>query len=101
MLTTQNHTYVFNCGEGMQRICQSKGRVPRCSDIFLTRVCWDVAGGLPGTTMSKRRDLFRLFVDDGRVDGVEDYGSWAEEFSAFSGYFSELSVSVRLERGGS
>lgn len=48
MLFTQNHTYVFNCGEGMQRLCQIRGRIPKYSDIFLTRVNWDVAGGLPG-----------------------------------------------------
>jgi tRNase Z endonuclease len=48
MLHTQRHTYIFNCGEGTQRICQSRGRMPSNSDIFLTRVNWDVAGGLPG-----------------------------------------------------
>jgi hypothetical protein len=33
----------------MQRICQTKAKVPRISDVFLTRVAWDVVGGLPGT----------------------------------------------------
>ena len=32
----------------MQRLCQLKNSVPRSSDIFLTRLNWDVAGGLPG-----------------------------------------------------
>src|SRR5271170_1554674 len=50
MLSTQGHTYVFNCGEGMQRLCQLRNSVPRRSDILLTRLNWDVAGGLPGMT---------------------------------------------------
>jgi hypothetical protein len=34
----------------MQRLCQLKNSVPRRSDILLTRLNWDVAGGLPGMT---------------------------------------------------
>jgi len=48
MITTQYHTYVFNCVEGMQRLLQSNGRIPKFCDTFLTRLTWDVAGGLPG-----------------------------------------------------
>jgi len=45
---TQTKTYLFNCPEGMQRICMHRSRIPRESHLFLTRVNWDVAGGLPG-----------------------------------------------------
>jgi len=55
MLFTQTHAYIFNCGEGMQRLLQSKGRIPKYSDLFLTRINWDVAGGLPGMLQRKRR----------------------------------------------
>ena len=47
-LLTQSRTYMFNCGEGIQRVAQLRGRLPRLSDIFLTRLNWDVTGGLPG-----------------------------------------------------
>jgi hypothetical protein len=53
-LLTQSRTYIFNCGEGMQRLCQVRSRLPRYSDIFLTRLSWDVAGGLPGTDKHER-----------------------------------------------
>ena len=53
-LLTQSRTYIFNCGEGMQRLCQVKSRLPRYSDIFLTRLNWDVAGGLPGNDKHER-----------------------------------------------
>ena len=53
-LLTQSRTYIFNCGEGMQRLCQVRSRLPRYSDIFLTRLNWDVAGGLPGIDKHER-----------------------------------------------
>ena len=53
-LLTQSRTYIFNCGEGMQRLCQVRSRLPRYSDIFLTRLNWDVAGGLPGNDKHER-----------------------------------------------
>lgn len=62
MVLTQTHTYVFNCGEGMQRLCQFRGRIPRNSDVFLTRVCWDVAGGLPGNKPSKYQGLIEGYL---------------------------------------
>lgn len=48
MISTQTHSYIFNCAEGTQRLFQNRFRVPRSSDIFLTRLNWDVSGGLPG-----------------------------------------------------
>ena len=57
MLYTQNHTYVFNCGEGMQRVCQARGRVPKHCDLFLTRINWDVVGGLPGKVKESMADV--------------------------------------------
>ena len=56
MISTQTHAYIFNCAEGTQRLFQNRFRVPRSSDIFLTRLNWDVAGGLPGKT-SMRQSL--------------------------------------------
>jgi tRNase Z endonuclease len=53
-IRTQSRTYVFNCGEGMQRLSQTYGQIPKQSDIFLTRLDWDVAGGLPGTKIDER-----------------------------------------------
>jgi hypothetical protein len=74
VLSTQTYQYVFNCGEGMQRLCQSKYRMPRYCDIFLTRVAWDVAGGLPGS-FTPGGSYGRILIDVGRVRGFKDSGS--------------------------
>ncbi|TPX43189.1 hypothetical protein SeMB42_g00246 [Synchytrium endobioticum] len=45
--------YMFNCGEGTQRICVETGtRLLRLKNIFLTRTSWDCVGGLPGLLLT-------------------------------------------------
>ncbi|PKC14653.1 hypothetical protein RhiirA5_409189 [Rhizophagus irregularis] len=45
--------YLFNCGEGTQRIClQNKLRLVKTKNIFLTRVNWECVGGLPGMLLT-------------------------------------------------
>jgi ribonuclease BN (tRNA processing enzyme) len=93
MITTQHHTYVFNCGEGMQRLLQSNARIPKYSDIFLTRLNWDVTGGLPGTTILRMRShSCRIFVDDVGADRFENSDPWSQKYSTFPCDFSELHI---------
>jgi len=41
--------YLFNCGEGMQRLCGQHGlKLANLKGIFLTRLDWSHVGGLPG-----------------------------------------------------
>ncbi|CAG8487437.1 10121_t:CDS:10 [Ambispora gerdemannii] len=45
--------YLFNCGEGTQRVClENKVRLPKLQNIFTTRVVWETLGGLPGMLLS-------------------------------------------------
>ena len=45
--------FMFNCGEGTQRLCSEKCvRLGKLTDIFLTRICWDTVGGLPGMLLT-------------------------------------------------
>ncbi|RIA93139.1 beta-lactamase-like protein [Glomus cerebriforme] len=45
--------YLFNCGEGTQRIClQNKLKLAKTRNIFLTRVNWECVGGLPGMLLT-------------------------------------------------
>ncbi|GES97863.1 beta-lactamase-like protein [Rhizophagus clarus] len=45
--------YLFNCGEGTQRIClQNKLKLVKTKNIFLTRVNWECVGGLPGMLLT-------------------------------------------------
>lgn len=49
LLFFENERYVFNVGEGFQRYCFQHGvKLSRLSDIFLTRMSTEAAGGLPG-----------------------------------------------------
>jgi tRNase Z endonuclease len=91
MISTQYRTYIFNCGEGMQRLLQSTTRLPKYSDIFLTRLNWDVTGGLPGPTIFRiQSHSCRIFVDDLRVDRFQDSDPWSQKYSPFPCHFSEL-----------
>lgn len=47
--------YLFNCGEGTQRIFnEQKLKLSKINNIFLTRICWEYIGGLPGMAMTLR-----------------------------------------------
>jgi len=47
--------YLFNCGEGTQRIFnEQKLKLSKLNNIFLTRICWEYVGGLPGMAMTLR-----------------------------------------------
>ncbi|KAI1283164.1 Ribonuclease Z, mitochondrial [Halotydeus destructor] len=52
-LTTDHKTYLFNCGEGAQRLSHEHGlKLTKLQHLFLTRTCWDTMGGLPGLSMT-------------------------------------------------
>ncbi|XP_078348561.1 zinc phosphodiesterase ELAC protein 2-like [Oculina patagonica] len=54
-LFADSQRYLFNCGEGTQRIFnEHKLRLTRVNNIFFTRICWEYIGGLPGVTMTLR-----------------------------------------------
>ena len=41
--------YLFNAGEGTQRLCTEHGiRMTKIQNVFLTRLSPDAVGGLPG-----------------------------------------------------
>ncbi|KAL1915603.1 uncharacterized protein VTP21DRAFT_6727 [Calcarisporiella thermophila] len=45
--------YLFNCGEGTQRLCvEKKLRLAKVCNIFLTRVEWECVGGIPGMLLT-------------------------------------------------
>jgi len=52
-LFTDQARYLFNCGEGTQRLAhEHKTRLSRLEQIFLTQNTWASAGGLPGLTLT-------------------------------------------------
>jgi hypothetical protein len=47
----ENKRYLFNCGEGTQRFCtEHKVKMTKIDTIFVTRLSWDLLGGIPGTS---------------------------------------------------
>uniref|UniRef100_U5EN23 Zinc phosphodiesterase ELAC protein 2 n=1 Tax=Corethrella appendiculata TaxID=1370023 RepID=U5EN23_9DIPT len=52
-LFTDQSRYLFNCGEGTQRLAQEhKAKLARLEHIFTTRTCWKRIGGLPGLCLT-------------------------------------------------
>ena len=47
-------SYLFNCGEGLQRFCQEHGlkMAGRLRRVLLTRLTWEAIGGLPGALLT-------------------------------------------------
>lgn len=46
-------SYLFNCGEGTQRIAhEQKTRLAKVENIFFTRTSWANVGGLPGASLT-------------------------------------------------
>ncbi|BET01573.1 zinc phosphodiesterase [Nesidiocoris tenuis] len=52
-LFTDQSRYLFNCGEGTQRLAhEHKMKLSRLEHIFITRGTWDNVGGLPGVVLT-------------------------------------------------
>ncbi|XP_068145879.1 ribonuclease Z, mitochondrial [Drosophila tropicalis] len=52
-LFTDQSRYLFNCGEGTQRLAhEHRTRLSRLEHIFVTRNTWSTVGGLPGLALT-------------------------------------------------
>lgn len=52
-LFTDQSRYLFNCGEGTQRLAhEHKTKLARLEHIFMTRTSWNTIGGLPGLCLT-------------------------------------------------
>ncbi|TRY95749.1 hypothetical protein DNTS_022143 [Danionella cerebrum] len=53
MLHADGNRYLFNCGEGTQRLMtEQRLKLSQTRNIFLTRMCWETVGGLTGMFLS-------------------------------------------------
>jgi len=54
LLFFDKRRYLFNCGEGFQRLCvEQKVRMTRIDHLFFTRATTDASGGLPGYLLTR------------------------------------------------
>ncbi|XP_019392057.1 PREDICTED: zinc phosphodiesterase ELAC protein 2 [Crocodylus porosus] len=84
--------YLFNCGEGVQRLMQEhKLKVARLDNIFLTRMAWANVGGLSGMLLTLRD----IKVPKCVLSGPPELQSYLEAIKVFSGPLKGIDVAVR------
>jgi hypothetical protein len=69
--------------------------------MFLTRLNWDVMGGLPGSPYPLTALISRLSTDGVRTPGIEAPNSWAEEPVSLPCHLSKLHLQVSPSFGQS
>ncbi|CAA3033201.1 zinc phosphodiesterase ELAC 2, partial [Olea europaea subsp. europaea] len=53
LLFFDKQRFIFNVGEGFQRFCtEHKIKLSKIDHIFLSRVCSETVGGLPGVLLT-------------------------------------------------
>ncbi|CAK9822129.1 Ribonuclease Z, mitochondrial [Anthophora retusa] len=74
-LLTDQSNYLFNCGEGTQRLSQEyRCKLSKLTDIFLTTLSWKNVGGIPGvllTAQDNGLDAVNIHCPEGLNQFVE------------------------------
>ncbi|XP_046893727.1 zinc phosphodiesterase ELAC protein 2 [Hypomesus transpacificus] len=84
--------YLFNCGEGTQRLMQEhKLKAARLDNIFLTRMSWDNVGGLSGLILT----LKDTGVPECVLSGPPQLEKYVDAIRVFSGPLDEIKLAVR------
>uniref|UniRef100_A0A8C7CNA2 Zinc phosphodiesterase ELAC protein 2 n=1 Tax=Oncorhynchus kisutch TaxID=8019 RepID=A0A8C7CNA2_ONCKI len=83
--------YLFNCGEGTQRLMQEhKLKAARLDNIFLTRMSWENVGGLSGMILT----LKDTGVPEVVLSGPPQL-KYVNAIRVFSGPLEEIKLAVR------
>ncbi|KAM9394197.1 zinc phosphodiesterase ELAC protein 2 [Pholidichthys leucotaenia] len=83
--------YLFNCGEGTQRLMQEhKMKATRLDNIFLTRLSWETVGGLSGMLLT----LKDMGVPECVLSGPPQLENYLSAIKSFSGSLEEIKLSV-------
>ena len=64
LLHTDHRRYLFNCGEGTQRLTSQLAlsrTLAQLEHVFITSKSWQNLGGLPGMCLSARFDKFSKY----------------------------------------
>ncbi|XP_054957584.2 zinc phosphodiesterase ELAC protein 2 isoform X4 [Pan paniscus] len=84
--------YLFNCGEGVQRLMQEhKLKVARLDNIFLTRMHWSNIGGLSGMILTLKETGLPKCV----LSGPPQLEKYLEAIKIFSGPLKGIELAVR------
>lgn len=89
---SEYNRYLFNCGEGTQRLMQEhKLKAARLDNIFLTRLCWENVGGLSGMILT----LKDTGVPECVLSGPPQLENYLSAIKSFSGPLDDIKLSVR------
>ncbi|XP_063484389.1 zinc phosphodiesterase ELAC protein 2 isoform X9 [Symphalangus syndactylus] len=84
--------YLFNCGEGIQRLMQEhKLKVARLDNVFLTRMHWSNVGGLSGMILTLKETGLPKCV----LSGPPQLEKYLEAIKIFSGPLKGIELAVR------
>ncbi|XP_076390326.1 ribonuclease Z isoform X2 [Megachile rotundata] len=80
MFFTEQINYLFNCGEGTQRLCQEhRCRLSKMDHIFLTSLNWKNVGGLVGLILTAQ-DNGVSHVNIHAPEGIETFVDTVKSF---------------------
>ncbi|XP_029782577.1 zinc phosphodiesterase ELAC protein 2 isoform X2 [Suricata suricatta] len=89
---SEYNRYLFNCGEGVQRLMQEhKLKVARLDNIFLTRMHWCNVGGLCGMILTLKETGLPKCV----LSGPPQLEKYLEAIKVFSGPLKGIDLAVR------
>nr|XP_008102469.1 PREDICTED: zinc phosphodiesterase ELAC protein 2 [Anolis carolinensis] len=89
---SEYNRYLFNCGEGVQRLMQEhKLKVARLDNIFLTRMNWANVGGLSGMILTLKETGVPKCV----LSGPPQLQNYLEAIKVFSGPLKGIDLAVR------
>ncbi|CAK9807553.1 Ribonuclease Z, mitochondrial [Anthophora plagiata] len=88
-LLTDQSNYLFNCGEGTQRLSQEHHcKLSKLNDIFLTTLSWKTVGGIPGLLLTAQ-DNGLTTVNIHCPDGLNKFVETIQTFT----YLPNLKIS--------
>ncbi|XP_029015674.1 zinc phosphodiesterase ELAC protein 2 isoform X2 [Betta splendens] len=91
-LFSEYNRYLFNCGEGTQRLMQEhKLKAAHLDNIFLTRLSWANVGGLSGMILT----LKDMCVPECVLSGPPQLENFLTSIKSFSGPLEHIKLSVR------
>ncbi|XP_078081542.1 zinc phosphodiesterase ELAC protein 2 [Mustelus asterias] len=89
---SEYNRYLFNCGEGTQRLMQEhKLKVSRLDNIFVTRMNWSNVGGLSGMILTLKDTGVPKCV----FSGPPQFDKYLAAIRTFSGPLQGLDLAVR------
>ncbi|KAM4034896.1 LOW QUALITY PROTEIN: zinc phosphodiesterase ELAC protein 2 [Anomaloglossus baeobatrachus] len=91
-LFSDHNRYLFNCGEGAQRLMhENKVKLSRLDNVFITRMNWANVGGLSGVLLTLRD----VGLPNCVISGPPQLKNFLQAIKSYCGPMDGLAVEVR------